>query len=468
MLRMASSFFLLFPRIIAILDLCAILFHMKKTRGILIWLLGVSLVSTLFSCSINMQTSTSVTPEKHDILTSKEDYQEKLEEKIASGETQFYLYRNFSLPASEYQALQKGLDFGGSYITINYSLGSDYRDLFNITYKEYASVASADKTSISPCHDIGADGFSKANCNQDSLMSSLPIDSITDKVKVDNSEELYYWAMKGKQPEISTSNEKLTALYSKIRGILLSLIGNGTSDKAKVTAIYDYLANNVRYDFIGGKVTSEAYKQDCYYLEGVFNSSHAVCDGYSKAFALMCAMEGINAPRVSGTVKERNATATHSWNYVKVDGSYYKVDATASNLSYSVNDVNYEVSNHDFLFFIGNTVDGREYSQTSHSSYTEASASLNYYWTVSQKFGTSAFSWNDSSSLVNKERIVLEALLAEETGLYSYELPKGSISEFSTAFNTLKGEDTKFATSKLSLSMDDTSETAYFIYDNRA
>jgi hypothetical protein len=442
---------------------------MKKKRGLIFELLIVPLFSGLFSCSINMQTSTSVIPEKHDIVTSETAYLDMLEEKLATGETQFYIYRNFSLTLGNLQTLYKTLDFGGSYISCKYSLGSDYRDLFNVTYKEYASASSEDKSDVYPCYDIGSDGFNKANLHQDNAMKSLPIESLDDekKVKVNNSEELYYWAMKGKKPEIPESNKELTALYSKIKTILLSLIGEGTTDKAKITAIYDYLANNVRYDFVGAKVKDEAYKQDCYYLEGVFNASHAVCDGYSKAFALMCAMEGISAPRVSGTVKERGATTSHSWNYVLVDGAYYKVDATASNLAYSIDDVTYEVSNHDFLFFTGNTIDGREYAQTSRTTYTEASASLVYYWATSQQFD-STLNWNGSDSLENKVKIALTALLAQKTGLFSYELPKGNLSDFSSAYNSAKESDDKFATSKLSLTMDDTSKTTYFIYDNRA
>jgi hypothetical protein len=417
-----------------------------------------------------MQSSTSVVPEKHDILTTKDAYLTMLEEKIAQGETQFYLYRNFSLTLGEYQSLYKSLDFGGSYITTKISLGSDYRDIFNVTYKEYANVASPDKEGLSPCYDIGADGFASANLHQDKLMTTLPIDAIKDENQVDvlTSDQLFYWAMKGKKPHIPASKTELTALYNKIRGILLSLIGEGSTDEAKITAIYDYLANHVRYDYVGAKVTEDSYKQDCYFLEGVFNSSHAVCDGYSKAFSLMCAMEGITAPRVSGTVKERGATSTHSWNYVKLNGTYYKVDPTASNQSYSINDVSYEVSNHDFLLFVGDSINGRQYTQISHSIYTPTdSSSYSYYWITSQKF-TSELNWNNSLTLVDKVRIVLLALLAKGDGLYSYELPKGNLSEFSSAFASLKEEDDKFASSKLTLSMDDTSKTPYFIYDNRA
>ena len=72
-------------------------------------------------------------------------------------------------------------------------------------------------------------------------------------------------------------------------------------------------------------------KLTCYYLESVFLDTNnlVVCDGYAKAFSLLCNMEGIDCIRVTGKLSSEG----HAWNKVKIDGIWYVVDITNTELS---------------------------------------------------------------------------------------------------------------------------------------
>lgn len=78
-----------------------------------------------------------------------------------------------------------------------------------------------------------------------------------------------------------------------------------------------------------------------YYLEGIFldkfykKDMHAVCDGKSKAFVLMCGIEGITAVRISGEASSDGKNfGGHAWNKVLLDlngtgdKEWYFVDTT--------------------------------------------------------------------------------------------------------------------------------------------
>jgi hypothetical protein len=97
----------------------------------------------------------------------------------------------------------------------------------------------------------------------------------------------------------------------------------------KTLAIFEYLVDRVDYDYdaFDAPFTDGSNDNVCYYLEGVFEYNRAVCDGKSKAFVLLCRMEGIEALRDWGD--SYSGGAGHAWNYVKLDGKWYMVDTTA-------------------------------------------------------------------------------------------------------------------------------------------
>jgi len=140
----------------------------------------------------------------------------------------------------------------------------------------------------------------------------LPIDSFKESVDVFNSNDLYRAVSNGYKPVIKDS--ALQTLYNKARQVLQYYVTDDMSDVDKVRAIYEWLIVNVDYD----KDTLESKSKDrtsynSFYLEGVFNDGRAVCDGKSKAFTLLCGMEGIKALRIIGYANEKLANHIAIW-----------------------------------------------------------------------------------------------------------------------------------------------------------
>ena len=176
---------------------------------------------------------------------------------------------------------------------------------------------------------------------------------------VSSSEQLY-WAVENKVTPVCEKGSRAEIIYNKAKNVLNNIISDEMTDYEKALSIYDWINKNTVYDYYA--LTSEAYgivsvqdKQGtnishiskwngyklavnsatllpAYYLEGVFMTGYAVCDGFSKAFSLMCNMEGIDTIRIVGTVDGEG----HAWNKVGIDfdptdnegAKYYIVDIT--------------------------------------------------------------------------------------------------------------------------------------------
>lgn len=161
----------------------------------------------------------------------------------------------------------------------------------------------------------------------------LPVDDFDETMDVYTSEDLYLALAAWKKPNIKSAQVK--EIYDVAKNVLLEIIDDKMSDYDKVLAIYEYLSGKISYDYKALKMSeSQVADRDlkdlyCYFLEGVFKSGTAVCDGKSKAFVLMCGMEKITAVRVTGTV----TGGPHAWNKVllSISGAkaqWFNIDST--------------------------------------------------------------------------------------------------------------------------------------------
>lgn len=144
--------------------------------------------------------------------------------------------------------------------------------------------------------------------------------------EVSTSEQLYKAVADGYKPYFTADGVRV--LYEKALGVVNSIIGEEMTDAEKAAAFFDYLTINVTYDKNLAELTTgggtDFYNYPGFRPEGVFNNNKAVCDGISKAFVLLCGIEGIKCERVVGKVNG----ASHAWNKVLIGGSYYIVDCT--------------------------------------------------------------------------------------------------------------------------------------------
>lgn len=167
------------------------------------------------------------------------------------------------------------------------------------------------------------------------------------ELEVNNSEELFYCLERRIKPVFSKESS-VKDLYNRIKEILINIINDSMTDLDKIKSIHDYLVTNTCYDSLlfdsikkGNDVNSNIKS---FYLEGVFDKNLAVCDGISKAFSVMCNIEGIPCVQVTG---KSMSNVGHAWNKVYVGNNWYIVDATSDGLIISSD--NTEVLVYDYF-----------------------------------------------------------------------------------------------------------------------
>ncbi len=161
----------------------------------------------------------------------------------------------------------------------------------------------------------------------------------------ETAEDLYATLLRNRRPQLLAGSEA-EELYLLILNVLDKISFDDMTDTERVIAYYQWLIFNVQYDivlyqdFLSGKsVTSDDPAFD---LRGVFFNRRAVCDGFSKAFLVMCKIDGItDVYRVIGRQNSDLLQATdvlHAWNKVAVDANedgeveFYNVDCTSGNV----------------------------------------------------------------------------------------------------------------------------------------
>lgn len=150
---------------------------------------------------------------------------------------------------------------------------------------------------------------------------------------VSTTEQLFHAVESGSTPLFKRVNDQKSSaeeLYDTAKGILREIISDEMTDYEKVLSIFDYICFNTIYDDMVCDIPVSAVPSfasyTSFFLEGVFYDGLSVCDGFSKAFSLLCNMEGIKAYRISGTVKGNG----HAWNKVNLNGCWYVIDITWS------------------------------------------------------------------------------------------------------------------------------------------
>lgn len=191
---------------------------------------------------------------------------------------------------------------------------------------EGASSSTISQVAITPYYKT-LSGKSGYTARDDKFVS----DSWLLKTSISSSEQLY-WAVTNHVTPVCVKGSRADLIYAAAKTALQEIIYNGMTDYEKSLAIFDYIMDNSIYDYdtYNKSATSNndinPMYMSCYYLEGFFlnNNKLVVCDAMSKAFALLCNMEGINAVRVMGTA----SGGGHAWNKVYVNGAWYVVDIT--------------------------------------------------------------------------------------------------------------------------------------------
>ncbi|MDE6780770.1 MAG: hypothetical protein K2J40_04840 [Ruminococcus sp.] len=140
----------------------------------------------------------------------------------------------------------------------------------------------------------------------------------------------------------NTTAQQEKMIDEKVSEILAELDIKNKSEYDKISAIYEYIINNVTYNLYSeGNLKYTAY--------GALYNKEAVCQGISMLFYRMAKEAGISCRMIIG-----DAGGAHAWNIASIDGVYYLLDPTFD-LYYS------KIS--DCKYFLRGTEDFDEYNR---------------------------------------------------------------------------------------------------------
>ncbi|MCL2487572.1 MAG: hypothetical protein FWE80_02695 [Oscillospiraceae bacterium] len=137
-------------------------------------------------------------------------------------------------------------------------------------------------------------------------------------------------------------DEKYAGNYAQMKTDLEKTVDDfvvdGETLYERVQSIHDQLASTIDY------VMDQPYAHEA---TGALLKQEAVCEGYAKAFKLICDREGIPCLLIIGLGKGSAGEENHMWNYVQMENSFwYAVDVTWDSQDY--------VAFYDF-FLVGST-----------------------------------------------------------------------------------------------------------------
>jgi Uncharacterized protein involved in cytokinesis, contains TGc (transglutaminase/protease-like) domain len=122
--------------------------------------------------------------------------------------------------------------------------------------------------------------------------------------------------------DVNELQEKMNALLK----VIDDFSTDRTSKRDIVEDINNYLVNLVTYDPKVGTAEESPFAHDAYGAL-VAEDHYAVCDGYSRAFLLLCNKMNVNCMMDLGSALP--SMVGHAWNYVQLDNDkWYAIDVT--------------------------------------------------------------------------------------------------------------------------------------------
>lgn len=339
---------------------------------------------------------------------------------VQSGE-RLYLAYSYTSAISELDKAMNSQHFTGSYM---YGASDSGRNKGECTFTiEFQTDGSPSRRTNAP-HTGEAWNAMRPHVNYDESKArpakyEFPIDGKT-PVTVETSDQLYYIAQLGYKP-VPAAASSAERLYNYARRTLRYIITDDMTDVQKLHAIYDWVMWRNIYDYEVLEYTSlsAAVKYEAYYMESIFSDSnnYGVCDAMSKAFSLMCSIEGFECVRVTGTAGNGRDSGGHAWNKVKLYGQWYIVDCTWGDVSVQLmpGGSAREAASHMYFLLSDSDVDETHFEDE--GVYFPATATKRYPWyEESLQFG------NDEVDLYLESALTLTAFRSEMNTLVSYML----------------------------------------------
>ena len=117
-----------------------------------------------------------------------------------------------------------------------------------------------------------------------------------------------------------TTAEEEKAVDSKVHQIINSLNIGAKSDLDKLTAIYNWITANIKYDYENSTLPRDSRNSKTYTAYNALFGGKAVCQGVASLFYKMLLTTGIENRIVYWD--------NHCWNIVNINNTYYNCDVT--------------------------------------------------------------------------------------------------------------------------------------------
>ena len=136
--------------------------------------------------------------------------------------------------------------------------------------------------------------------------------------------------------------------------------------------IHNYIINNCDYDEEAAENDDvQDNENDAY---GALVDGKAVCEGYARAFQLLCNKANIDSVLLSGIADSDN----HAWNGVKIGGDWYQIDVTWDDVDDFIYDSHEYFNLTDSLMYEEHTLSPK-YSEIDAESFLNLESWCNFY-----------------------------------------------------------------------------------------
>ena len=174
--------------------------------------------------------------------------------------------------------------------------------------------------------------------------------------------------------DYTVQNDKLIAAKKKFNIAVASVLKNLPSgnDFEREEYINNYIIDNCKYDDAAAENDDvQGNENDAY---GALVDGKAVCEGYARAFQLLCNKANIDSVLLSGIADSDN----HAWNGVKIGGDWYQIDVTWDDVDDFIYDSHEYFNLTDSLMYEEHTLSPK-YSEIDAESFLNLESWCNFY-----------------------------------------------------------------------------------------
>lgn len=296
------------------------------------------------------------------------------------------------------------------------------------------------RTFITPA--INYPGIDDGLADRAADFDGFAINSLDATMSVSNSTQLYYAADNDARP-IPVEGSRAEIIYNNAKAVARQIISDDMTDAEKAIAIYEWVGYRNVYDYNSANTSGDLFMDyAASYLESIFYTNEAyddgfrpytICAGYTAAYSLLCAIEGIPCNAVMGD--------GHIWNevYISEDPAYidgwYLVDVTFCQVNIDIsayyNDNIYDaMQSHSYIL-----VSDRQMSvshKTNSANYSPTVADGNQYYkntyldeeeNYDRYLSNSDF---NALNISNQASAIVDYILREENRVETVQIPGGN------------------------------------------